>query len=218
MTKKVFRIIFPVLAILVGLYPIIYFFIHQKFGLLQSKSDATLNNFFWHIGFYMHITLGGLALLIGWTQFRVKLRTNNLMLHRQIGKVYVIAALLSAISGIYIALFATGGTIASSGFICLGIIWFYTTLRAYIEIKKKRIDKHQKMMIYSYAACFSAVTLRVYLPLLTIFFHDFIKAYLVVAWLCWIPNIIVAYFLVRQLQRQIDQTAANNKQYLQKTS
>ena len=211
MTKKVFRIIFPVLAILVGLYPIIYFFIHQKFGLLQSKSDATLNNFFWHIGFYMHITLGGLALLIGWTQFRVKLRTNNLMLHRQIGKVYVIAALLSAISGIYIALFATGGTIASSGFICLGIIWFYTTLRAYIEIKKKRIDKHQKMMLYSYAACFSAVTLRVYLPLLTIFFHDFIKAYLVVAWLCWIPNIIVAYFLVRQLQRQIDQTAANNK-------
>ena len=201
MTKKVFRIFFPVLATLVGLYPIIYFFIHQKFGLLQSKSDATLNHVFWNIGFYIHITLGGLALLIGWTQFKVKLRTNNLMLHRQIGKVYVIAALVSALSGIYIALFATGGTIASLGFICLGIIWFYTTLMAYIEIKKRRIDKHQKMMIYSYAACFSAVTLRVYLPLLTIFFHDFIKAYLVVAWLCWIPNIMVAYFLVRQLQR-----------------
>ncbi len=144
------------MATLVGLYPFIYFFINRKFGLLQSKSDATLNNVFWNIEFYMQITLGGLALLIGWTQFRVKQRTNNLKLHRQIGKVYVIASLLSAVAGIYIALYATGGTIASLGFICLGIIWFYTTLRAYIEINNRRIDKHQKMMIYSYAACFSS--------------------------------------------------------------
>ena len=198
-----------VMAILVGLYPSIYFFIPRKFGLLQSKSDAVLNNIFWNIEFYTHIILGGLALLIGWTQFRLNLRTNNLKLHRQIGKVYVITSLLSAVAGIYIALFATGGLITSLGFICLGIIWFYTTLRAYIEIKNKRIDKHQNMMIYSYAACFSAVTLRIYLPLLNILFHDFIKAYIVVAWLCWIPNIIVAYFLVKQLQRKKDKTVTN---------
>ena len=198
-----------VMAILVGLYPSIYFFIPRKFGLLQSKSDAVLNNIFWNIEFYTHIILGGLALLIGWTQFRLNLRTNNLKLHRQIGKVYIISSLLSAVAGIYIALFATGGLITSLGFICLGIIWFYTTLRAYIEIKNKRIDKHQNMMIYSYAACFSAVTLRIYLPLLNILFHDFIKAYIVVAWLCWIPNIIVAYFLVKQLQRKNDKTVTN---------
>ena len=198
------------MATLVGLYPFTYFFINRRFGLLQTKSDAILNNPFWNIEFYTHITLGGLALLIGWTQFRVKQRTNNLKLHRQIGKVYVIASLLSAVAGIYIALYATGGTIASLGFICLGVIWFSTTLKAYIEIKNGRIDEHQKMMIYSYAACFSAVTLRVYLPLLTILFHDFIKAYLLVAWLCWIPNIIVAYFLVKQLPRP-KVKLANNK-------
>ena len=179
-----------------------YFFINRKFGLLNLKSDAILNNVFWNIEFYTHIILGRVALLIGWTQFREKPRAANPKLHRRIGKVYVIASLLSATAGIYIALFATGGTIASTGFICLGIIWFYTTLRAYIEIKNGRIDKHQKMMIYSYAACFSAVTLRIYLPLLVILFHDFIKAYLVVVWLSRIPNIIVAYFLVRQAERQ----------------
>lgn len=209
MPKKIFRVIVAVTATLMGLYPFIYFFINRKFGLLQSKSDAILNNVFWNIEFYMHITLGGLALLIGWTQFRVKLRTNNLKLHRQIGKVYVITSLLSAVGGIYIALYATGGAIASLGFICLGIIWFYTTLRACIEIKNGRIDNHQKMMIFSYAACFSAVTLRIYLPLLIILFHDFIKSYLVVAWLSWIPNIIVAYFVVKQLQRQKDKTTTH---------
>lgn len=152
MIKKIFTIMVAVMAILVGLYPTIYFFIPRKFGLLQSKSDAILNNVFWNIEFYMHIILGGLALLIGWTQFRLKLRPKNLKLHRQVGKVYVIASLLSAVACIYIALYATGGIITSLGFICLGIIWFYTTLRAYIAIKNKQIDKDQNMMIYSYAA------------------------------------------------------------------
>lgn len=212
-TKKVLQIIAAVLAIIVGLYPFIYFFVDRKFGLLQSKNDAVLTNVFWNAGFYVHITLAGIALLIGWTQFSVKLRKNKLKLHRQIGKVYVIAALLSSLTSIYIALYATGGIIASLGFMCLGVIWFYTTLRAYIEIKNGQIDNHQQMMIYSYAACFSAVTLRIYLPILVMLFHDFIKAYLIVSWLCWIPNIIVAWFLVRQLQRQKESFALSALNY-----
>ena len=122
------------------------------------------------------------------------------MLHRNVGKVYIIAACLSALAAVYIALYANGGIIASLGFISLGVIWFYTTLRAYFAIRNLQIIEHQKMMTYSYAACFAAVTLRIYLPLLTMLFNDFIKAYLIVAWLCWIPNMIVAYFLTRRLE------------------
>ena len=120
MANKILRIIIAITATLVGLYPFIYFFINRKFGLLQSKTDDLLNNIFWNIGFYTHIVLGGIALLIGWTQFGAKRRIKNLKLHRQIGKAYVIAALLSAFAGIYIALYATGGIIASVGFICQG--------------------------------------------------------------------------------------------------
>lgn len=202
MSKKIFKILIAITAILVGLYPFIYFFIDRKFGLLQSKTDGLLNNIFWNIGFYVHIILGGVALLIGWTQFGAKRRNKNLKLHRRIGKVYVVTALLSALTSIYIALYSTGGIIAALGFMCLGIIWFYTTLTAYLAIKNGNTLKHQKMMIFSYAACFSAVTLRIYLPLLTMWFHDFTKAYLIVAWLSWLPNIVVAYFLVRQLHNK----------------
>jgi hypothetical protein len=28
-----------------------------------------------------------------------------------------------------------------------------------------------------------------------------VKAYLVVAWLCWIPNIVIAYALVKKLEK-----------------
>jgi len=202
MVKKGLWILFATFALLIGLYPMIYFLIDRKFGLLNSKSVEFLSNTFWNIGFYTHIILGGVALFIGWTQFSPKMRNRRMALHRKLGKVYVVAVLLSALAGIYIGFFATGGWVSSAGFICLGIIWFYTTLKAYLYIKNAEIEKHQKMMVYSYAACFAAVTLRIWLPVLTMFYGDFSKAYLVVAWLCWIPNLIVAYLITRKIANQ----------------
>jgi len=202
MVKKGLWILFATFALLIGLYPMIYFLIDRKFGLLNSKSVELLSNTFWNIGFYTHIIFGGIALLIGWTQFSSKMRNRRMALHRKLGKVYVVAVLLSALAGIYIGFFATGGWISSAGFICLGIIWFYTTLKAYLNIKEGEVEKHQIMMIYSYSACFAAVTLRIWLPILTIIYGDFSKAYLVVAWLCWIPNLIVGYLITRKAAHQ----------------
>lgn len=202
MVKKGLWILFATFALLVGLYPMIYFLIDRKFGLLNSKSVELLSNTFWNIGFYTHIIFGGIALLIGWTQFSPKMRNRRMALHRKLGKVYVVAVLLSAFAGIYIGFFATGGWISSAGFICLGIIWFYTTLKAYLHIKEGEVEKHQKMMIYSYAACFAAVTLRIWLPILTIIYGDFSKAYLVVAWLCWVPNLVVGYLITSKAAKQ----------------
>lgn len=198
MTKKVAFIIFASLCVSIGLYPLMFFIIDPKFGLLNSKSDLLLNDGLWNIGFHTHISLGGLALLIGWTQFIEKFRNNNINLHRNIGKVYIISVLLSSISGFYIAFFATGGLIASLGFMILAIIWLFSTLRAFLEIKNRSVKKHQKYMIYSYSACFAAVTLRLWLPVLTSVFNDFVTAYQIVAWLCWIPNIIVASFFIKR--------------------
>lgn len=202
MVKKGLWVLFATFALLIGLYPTIYFLIDRKFGLLNSKSVELLTNTFWNIGFYIHIIFGGIALFIGWTQFSPKMRNRRMALHRKLGKVYVVAVLFSALAGIYIGFFATGGWVSSAGFICLGIIWFYTTLKAYLYIKHGEIEKHQKMMVYSYAACFAAVTLRVWLPILTMVYGDFSKAYLVVAWLCWIPNLIVAYLITRKIANQ----------------
>lgn len=202
MTKRALWILMVIFAVLIGLYPTIYFLIDRNFGLLRSKPIEVLKSSLWNVGFYVHIVLGGIALLIGWTQFSQKMRNKNLRLHKQIGKVYIIAVLLSSIAGFYIAFFATGGLITSLGFICLAIIWFYTTLAAYLNIRNKQLVKHQKMMIYSYAACFAAVTLRIWLPLLTAFFGDFVTAYIIVAWLCWIPNLIVANQIVKQILPQ----------------
>jgi len=210
MRSIILKILFKALsvfAILIGLYPLIYFFIDRRFGLLQSKSNALLLNLSWNVGFYLHIALGGVALFIGWTQFVTSWRNKFPKWHRGIGKVYIIACLVSALAGIYIACYATGGIVASSGFMSLGAIWFYTTLKAYVHIRNRQVIKHQQMMIYSYAACCSAITLRIYLPLLIAFFHDFNTAYVIVSWLCWIPNLLIAYLITRRLQNNIEKSS-----------
>ena len=80
-TKKIVFIVAGVMATFVGLYPFAYSFVNRKFGLLQMKNEALLNTVAWNIIFYLHITLGGIALLMGWTQFSERLITNKLKLH-----------------------------------------------------------------------------------------------------------------------------------------
>lgn len=197
LARKLSYYLIAICAVLIGLYPAIYFIIDRKFGLLASKSEILLADVLWNTMFYTHIILGGIALLIGWIQFNKKFRSKNLQLHKKIGKVYVICCLISGITGFYIALHATGGISPKLGFTGMAIFWFFTTLFAFTAIKKGDIVKHQKLMIYSYAACFSAVTLRIWLPILTINLGGFLPAYRIVAWLSWIPNIIVAYFIIK---------------------
>lgn len=205
--KKAFWIIVGILSTLVGLYPSIYFLIDRRFGLLASKSTELLSNNLWNIAFYGHILLGGLALLIGWLQFSQKLRIKNIKIHRTIGKTYIISVLISGICGLLIALYATGGIISKLGFFTLGIIWLSTTILSFKAIKNGHVELHEKFMIFSYAACFAAVTLRIWLPILTSVMGEFIGAYRIVAWLCWVPNIILAYFIVRKTKLSITPVA-----------
>ncbi|PWK77353.1 putative membrane protein [Mucilaginibacter oryzae] len=200
MKKKILWGLFAVLSTLIGLYPVKYLITRGKTGILKTKPDWLLDSEIWKSLFYTHIILGGLALLIGWVQFSTMLRRNNPSVHQLIGKVYVLSVLLSAVSGFYIALFADGGLWTSLGFSCLAAIWFYTTLTAYLAARNKQFLKHRNRMIYSYAACFAAVTLRIWLPLLIIVTGNFSTSYKIVAWLSWIPNLLLAYLIIKRKQ------------------
>ncbi|WP_404364518.1 DUF2306 domain-containing protein [Corallococcus coralloides] len=198
MASKACWILFSALCLFVGLYPGSYFLAASNFGLRALKSSELLTDPVWNAAFYTHIALGGLALAIGWTQFVARLRLHRPGAHRLLGKVYVVAVLLSGIASVYAGFFATGGVIAASGFVSLGIVWLYTTASAYRLIKSRRVEEHRHMMTYSYAACFAAVTLRLWMPVLSYALGDFITAYRIVAWLCWLPNLGVAHLILRR--------------------
>jgi len=193
---------FAFFAIAIGLYPLTYYLVdmHNK-GLFSNKPKELLNNTVWHAAFYIHITFGGIAMLTGWTQFSRRLRTRYLNAHRLVGKIYVVAVLSSSCAGLFIAFFATGGIISVMGFGTLALLWLFTIIKAYTSIRRLDIAEHQKWMIRNYALTFAAVTLRVYLPLLIgfVFRGNFIPAYHLVSWLCWVPNIIVAEIIISRM-------------------
>lgn len=130
-------------------------------------------------------------MLTGWSQFIPTLRNRYPAWHRGLGKIYVASVLVSGLAGFSIGFFATGGPVAAAGFVSLAVIWLYTTMSAYNHIRKGQIQAHEKMMRYSYAACFAAVTLRIWFPLLFLALEDYMTAYRVAAWMCWVPNLMV---------------------------
>ncbi|NRA91420.1 MAG: DUF2306 domain-containing protein [Psychroserpens sp.] len=196
MKKRISLRIIAFFAIAIGLYPALYFITDMSSGLLSTKSPQLLRNGTWIIAFYAHIAIGGLALAIGWLQFSRRLRKKNIRLHRSTGKVYFTCVLISGLSSIYLSFNATGGIISTLGFFFLGVIWIASTFLALIEIKNGRKTQHQKFMTYSYAACFAAVTLRLWLPLLSEILGNFVAAYRISSWLCWVPNLLFAHYYI----------------------
>lgn len=195
--KTLLWIFLAILCLGIGLYPLLYLLAEGKIGLLQNKSDDLLADGWWRLGFYGHIVTGGIALLVGWTQFIKAWRQRMPGMHRNLGKLYVLMVCLSGVAGVYLAFHASTGWVAGLGFGSLGVVWLYVTLQAFRSVLRRDFRKHERLMIYSYSACFAAVTLRFWLPLLLgVFRLDFSVAYPIVAWLCWVPNLLVARWIV----------------------
>jgi uncharacterized membrane protein len=177
----------------------VFLFYGLKFGIEETKDPSLYDNWFWKISFYTHIPFGALSLLIGWVQFSKWLRRKYLNVHRIIGKVYVVSFLLSSLAGVCIAFYATGGLVPGLGFMCVGSIGFLTTLKAYSDIKKGLVASHERMMALSFACCFSAVTFRIWQPLLSYYTGDFEIAYPIAAWMSWVPNLAVVAWMTRKI-------------------
>jgi hypothetical protein len=75
-----------------------------------------------------------------------------------------------------------------------------TTAVAYGRIRQRDYRRHREWMIRSLAMILAAVTLRLWLPLLvTLHGGVFTPAYQMVAWLCWVPNLVVAEWYIRRV-------------------
>ncbi|MEP2024672.1 MAG: DUF2306 domain-containing protein [Reichenbachiella sp.] len=195
MMKKIGWVVFGFFSI--GIYPILYGLVDMSQGFLGGKTEEVLNSSAWNWFFYQHIGFGAISMLSGWTQFSKRIRAKNINIHRTLGKIYVGSVILSGMAGLYLSFFATGGVIAAFGFGAMALAWLGTTVMAFITVKKGQIEAHQNWMIRSYAVCWAAVTLRLWLPILQGGIGmDFISAYLLVSWLSWVPNLMVAEWIV----------------------
>lgn len=188
-------------------------------GFVQGKQqlEGFAPDALWTAALIVHAAGGSLALIAGglqWVLTRSALRTRRRRLFRKIhivtGITYCAAIFAASLGAAYMAVQATGGVVSSLGFALLDISWIFTTAMALYLGNKVRICRdpstiedlrvrHRNWMVRSFSLTAAAITLRIWLPLFTgAFGIDFLSAYVVIAWLCWVPNLAVAEIMVRR--------------------
>jgi uncharacterized membrane protein len=155
----------------------------------------------WPVAAWLHLALAALTLPAGALQFHSRLRARFMSAHRVIGRVYVVAVLASALGGLALAFVSEGGLVAHFGFGMLAVLWIATTSMAFLRIRAGDVAAHRDWMTRSYALTLAAVTLRILIPLSFMARIPFEQSYPAISWLCWIPNLFVAEWLISRSHR-----------------
>ena len=151
----------------------------------------------------LHFYCAGLALAITPFQLSNKLRLKAKSVHRTLGLLYVICVLLGGISGFIMALDATGGWIAKSGFASLALLWLLTTGMAFFFALKGEIALHKKWIYRSVALTAGGITLRLFLGIgLGVLHLPFLTVYVPTAWLSWLLNLAICEWVFNRRRVQ----------------
>lgn len=159
---------------------------------------------YWYWAFYVHVFTSMFVLLSGLTQFSPYLRKRYPKVHQYVGYVYILDILfVTGPASLIMAFYANGYFPSRLAFTILAILWIVFTGFAWYYASKKDWSKHRDFMIRSYALTLSAITLRLWkLGIALTLAPRPMDLYQVVAWLGFVPNLLVAEIYIRYWLRR----------------
>ena len=180
LAKKLPKYLFVFFAILIAAYALSYYW-HRNtpFSIRYHALNA--------IGVYSHFIGAGFALLFGGLQVFTRVGSAA---HRLIGYGYFIAVVAGFVGGCYLAFNSYLGIVTGLGFFIADVLWISCTFIAIQHARAGRIRLHRQWIWRSMALTSAGISLRLLLPLLSIFF-SFDTSYIIVAWVSWIGNLLV---------------------------
>ncbi|MDX1907810.1 MAG: DUF2306 domain-containing protein [Bacteroidia bacterium] len=157
----------------------------------------------WRVAFFIHVYASMFVLLAGFTQFSDPIRRRWPRVHRLMGYVYLLDILMiTGPASFVMSWYANGGISSRIAFGSLAILWMFSTAMAWRAALRRQWGLHRDWMIRSFALTLSALTLRAWkLGIVWVLAPPPMDVYRVVAWLGWIPNLLLAEYLIRQYQR-----------------
>lgn len=145
----------------------------------------------------VHAVAASIALMLGAMQLSSVMRRRWPGLHRASGWLYVLGCIVGAASALVLSAGLSSGPVAAAGFGALGVLWLHATMQGLRSARARDFSRHRAWMIRSYALTFAAVTLRIYLPASQLIGIDVDLAYRCIAWLAWVPNVVIAEVCIR---------------------
>ncbi len=144
----------------------------------------------------VHIGGAATALLVVPLQLSQRLRRHR-RLHRYLGRVYVASCGVGGVAGVVLAAGSSAGPVATAGFGLLGLAWLGSTALGWRAVVAGRLEDHRAWMLRSFALTFAAVTLRIDIPLALAAGLPLLESYRAIAFLCWVPNLLIAELYLR---------------------
>jgi Predicted membrane protein (DUF2306) len=185
-----------VLSILIALASV-------RFLLGVPPPDVILANRFFPGWFSLHAAAATVALALGPFQFIKRLRNGYPRVHRWTGRTYAVACFVGGTAGLVLALGASTGPISQAGFGLLALCWLGATAQGWrMALQGRYTTAHRDWMIRSFALTFAAVMLRIYLPASQALGLPFEESYRVIAWLAWVPNLLVAELILSRTRQR----------------
>ncbi|GIP36490.1 hypothetical protein J2TS4_57000 [Paenibacillus sp. J2TS4] len=176
------------------------FMVDPAFEKFISNKDLILTDTsLWIFMIRIHILLAIISLLTGPLGVIKRIRAKSTKFHRWNGRLYVLSILLNFIPGVYVSFFATGGWPSTIGFLILNTLWLGTTILGYWYIKRRKVILHSQWITRSFFLSFANMTIYIIVAIAhNAMNFSYGNAYTIAVWLCWILNLLIAEFLIRQ--------------------
>jgi hypothetical protein len=197
--RKAAFILLTIASLSIAAYAIVAYTLFPVGSLVHPQMKATYA--IHRIGILTHIFASSLTLLLGPWQFIPTVRVRWPHVHRNMGRVYLALGVLpGGLAGLYMALYAFGGIVSHTGFALLALIWLFTGYRAYAAARARDFVAHRAWMIRNFALALGALTLRIQLGACFAAKIPFETFYPILAWTAWIPNVIIAEWIVHRIK------------------
>jgi len=187
-------------VVLLALFALRYPLFGQE-AFFEQQRDTYIRH---ETGIIVHVTAMMIGVLMGPLQFLRSFRDKHRAVHRSMGKVYLVFSSVGAAGGLYMSFFTFADAFSGVSFFLLGAGVLTSNYMAYTAIRRRDVNTHREWMTRSFALMLAAVTLRVYVAPLQAAFGEY-TGYAIVAWVCWVPNILIAEWAIRR-QRQAQPT------------
>jgi uncharacterized membrane protein len=174
------------------------YFVHRDAFSYYPIEYERFTDYYWDRRYWLlgHIAAGMLALFVGLLQVWLGLRGRTGVLHRIMGRVYVIAVLVAASVSLYLNYtIPPPRGIYGSGLLGLAGAWLVTTFMGYRAIRAGERARHRLWMLRSYLVTFGFVILRTVEAGLMRGGMSEDAAVGLAAWLCWTVPLLVFEFI-----------------------